>query len=338
MRTECGTSGWQEWIRPQSSTGSHSCTAHESLAAPSLKARQAGEQAISDLLGWLWDNITEPVLDALGYTASPEADDAWPRVWWCPIGDAAPLPLHAAGHHTDRTTRTVLDRVISSYTPTIRALHQARRTLGGRMSKDGALIVAVPELPGTEHRALHAALTEARRVNELISDSQLLTGADAHFYAVSDALQTYGLVHLACHGISDWAYPDGSKLLLHDHDEHPFTLSVVAKTHLPGATLAYLSACETTRGTPGLHDESIHITSAFQLAGYRHVIGTLWPVNDEAARCIADAFYTTLTNSGAGTPDPEQASRALHHAVRRLRTQCKGKSPSLWAAHIHVGA
>jgi CHAT domain-containing protein len=28
-------------------------------------------------------------------------------------------------------------------------------------------------------------------------------------------------------------------------------------------------------------DESIYLTSAFQLAGFRHVIGTLWHVDDE---------------------------------------------------------
>jgi CHAT domain-containing protein len=198
--------------------------------------------------------------------------------------------------------------------------------------------VAVTEPGDTEHHALHAATAEAQRVNELIPDSRLLTGGDARFHAVLDALRTHGIVHLACHGVSDWADPDSSHLLLHDHVEHPFTLGVVAKTHLPGAALAYLSACETTQGTPGLHDESIHITSAFQLAGYRHVIGTLWPVNDEAARTIADTFYTGLTDNGAGRPRPEQAALALHHAVRTLRAQCGGRSPSLWGGHIHVGA
>jgi len=42
------------------------------------------------------------------------------------------LPLHAAGHHHDIANgsahpRTVLDRVISSYTATVRALAYARQ-------------------------------------------------------------------------------------------------------------------------------------------------------------------------------------------------------------------
>jgi hypothetical protein len=61
-------------------------------------------------------------------------------------------------------------------------------------------------------------------------------------------------------------------------------------------------------------------------------------VNDEAARSIADTFYTGLTDNAAARPRPEQAALALHHAVRALRAQCGGRSHSLWGGHIHVGA
>ena len=47
-----------------------------------------------------------------------------PRVWWVATGSLALLPVHAAGHRDG--SRTLLDRVISSYTPTVRSLTAAR--------------------------------------------------------------------------------------------------------------------------------------------------------------------------------------------------------------------
>jgi len=53
-------------------------------------------------------------------------------------------------------------------------------------------------------------------------------------------------------------------------------VAAISRLRLPGV-LAYLSACSTAVTGPELADESVHIVSAFQLAGYQHVIGTLWP-------------------------------------------------------------
>ncbi|NED00616.1 CHAT domain-containing protein, partial [Streptomyces sp. SID6648] len=108
------------------------------------------------VLEWLWDNAAGPVLGLLGHDRRPSAEADWPRVWWVPGGVLGLLPLHAAGHHTDPADdarrRTVLDRVVSSYTPTVRALRHARRTSGGRVLPPDAsvrgLIVAMPTTPG----------------------------------------------------------------------------------------------------------------------------------------------------------------------------------------------
>ena len=101
-------------------------------------------------------------------------------------------------------------------------------------------------------------------------------------------------------------------------------------------SLAYLSACDTTVTSPNLADEAIHITGAFHLAGYAHVIGTLWPVYDATARDLARDVYRQLTREGSTSPDVGFAAHALHHATRRLRDQHPDK-PALWAAHTHTG-
>lgn len=89
-----------------------------------------------------------PILDELGLRATPKEGTAWPRMWWVAIGCLSILPIHAAGY-PDSSTRNALDRVISSYTPTIKALVYARekasKILETRTKE--AMIVAMPTTP-----------------------------------------------------------------------------------------------------------------------------------------------------------------------------------------------
>ena len=151
-------------------------------------------------------------------------------------------------------------------------------------------------------------------------------------------LPRHSIAHFACHCVGDTTSPSESHLLLHDYVFRPLTVSAISQLSLPDASFAYLSACETSATAPALADEAIHLTGAFQLAGYRHVIGTLWPVNDGAAERITASVYESMTSNGATSPDVTSAAVALHDAVRTLRARCSGDRPSWWAAHVHLGS
>ena len=142
-------------------------------------------------------------------------------------------------------------------------------------------------------------------------------------------------MHFACHGYANWADPGASILILPGDRAPPLTVADISAVNLTGS-LAYLSACDTSVTSPNLADEAIHITGAFHLAGYAHVIGTLWPVDDTTARDLASDIYRQLTRDGSTPPDAGHAAHALHHATRRLRDQHPDK-PALWAAHTHTG-
>ena len=115
------------------------------------------------------------------------------------------------------------------------------------------------------------------------------------------------------------------------------TVASLAPVDLSQAELAYLSACDTAiTSAAALIDEAIHLTTAFQLAGFPHVIGTLWEINDELATTVADTFYATLRSSSSSL-GTAQAASALHHVVRAIRDDLP-RTPSLWAAYIHAGA
>ncbi|MEO3868218.1 CHAT domain-containing protein [Nonomuraea sp. B12E4] len=263
---------------------------------------------------------------ALGITGPPQ-DGVWPRLWWSPTGPLNSLPLHAAGHHTVAGA-SVLDRAVSSYTPTVRALlHSRARPVPARRA---GLTVAMPATPG--HAALPETAREAVEVTARIQ-GQVLVGPRASRAAVLAALPGASVAHFACHAGSDPYDPSASHLLLHDG-----TLSVteISRLHLDDAELAYLSACATARGGARLADEAMHLASAFQLAGYAQAVATLWEIGDHTAATMAADFHREL-GGALGDPARIPGALALHTATRRMRAAMPGR-PSAWAAFLHSGA
>jgi CHAT domain-containing protein len=302
----------------------------EDTGSRKARVRVSGQRQMTQTLGWLWDSVAGPVLGQLGITGPPRDGEPWPRLWWCASGLLSFLPLHAAGHHG--TPATVIDRVVCSSTPTLRALAHARRSTVStvRPASDRAVVVAMPRTPGS-YSDLRGAETEAAVVQRHFPGQvDTLTGMAASHEAVVAALSQARWAHFACHGHSDLADPSSSHLVLADHQTQPLTVVDLARLRMDNAELAFLSACSTARPGVRLADEAIHLAAAFQLAGYRHVIGTLWPIGDQHAVDIADHIYTSIKTTG-------EVAVAVHSATRHMRDRWLDQ-PSVWGSHIHVGA
>ncbi|MGI9003930.1 MAG: CHAT domain-containing protein [Pseudonocardia sp.] len=312
--------------------------AHDPNAGP--MGRSVAQNELHEVLEWLWDAVVEPVLDALGYRHTPAAGENWPRVWWMPVGLLSSLPLHAAGYHRAPPQagvgrRTVMDRVVSSYTPTVRALGYVRERNGAPTDNQRAVIVSMPTTPNAA--PLRHATEEAKRVQAQLAGATTMLGDQPTKADVLARLGDCAIAHFACHSFSDPEDPSRSRLLLFDHAERPLTVSSLAPIRLDHARLAYLSACWTAFNPEvRLVDESVHLTTAFQLAGYPHVVGTLWEVEDAVAVRVAEEFYGALRTED-GTIDTRHSARALHHAVRAVRDELP-RTPSLWAGYLHAGA
>ncbi|MFG2357427.1 CHAT domain-containing protein [Streptomyces sp. NPDC048521] len=299
----------------------------------------ARQDALDATLCWLWDTVARPVLDALGLDGRPDGDLP-PRLWWVPTGPLTVLPLHAAGHH--RTSGagappTVMDRAVSSYAPTVRALAHTRHRAGAARTRsrrpDGparCLVVSVPDAPGTT--ALDRAAEETSVPRAAGAVVEVLEGASATRVRVMGELPHHRWLHFCGHGVTDPDSPSHSHLVLHG-PEPRLTVADISRLDLPDAELAYLSACGTAGTGTALADEALHVASALQLAGYRHVVGTLWEVDDEVALRVAGEVYRAL---GSGPTAAHEVAHALHRAVRAVRDRYR-TSPWFWAAHIHVG-
>jgi hypothetical protein len=238
------------------------------------------------ILRLLWINIVFPVVQALQIEASfrrlpleyqhshnntqPAPDCDRPRVWWCPTGCFAHLPIHAAG----ADGRWCSDYVVSSYTPTISSLLGARKEYKPVKKEDvKALVVAVPrsfsslwgELVSTteEVRTVKAALPKGSLVpipGTIDSEDGDIGGVTAS--ALLDKLPEATILHLACHGRQD---PDNALNSGFVMSDEILTIERLMHVPLPQAFMAFLSACETAKGDEVSADTPINNINALTL-------------------------------------------------------------------------
>ncbi|GES61376.1 TPR-domain-containing protein [Aspergillus terreus] len=271
-------------------------------------------------LAWLWDTVANPVLDFLGYKHPPPPGVEWPQVWWIPTGAMGLLPLHAAGIHDKGSGETVLDRVISSYNTSLKSLLYTRRQdlpiASGKSNQ--ALLLAMPETP--RQSPLPFANEEITLLRGLCQPLHLQPVEPPQCRnEVLQRLKTCKIFHFAGHGQYNPSEPSKSALLLSDWESNPLTVADLRSSRLQDASpfLAYLSACSTgANRAVDLVDESIHLVSSCQLAGFRHVIGTLWEVSDKHCVDVARILYQTIRDQGM---TDASISLGLHQALLELR-------------------
>ncbi|KAI1318411.1 CHAT domain-containing protein [Xylariaceae sp. FL0255] len=238
-----------------------------------------------------------------------------------PTGLLAKLPIHAAGRHSDQSLHTVLDRAISSYSASVRALVHSRQNLLAATMPDepgepgNIVLVGMEKTPGQS--TLRFVPQEIQELEKLCDSSQLrVIKPRPCRNDVLSALQDCKVFHFAGHGYSNPSDPSLSSLLLSDDS---LTVASLIETNLQSRRpfLAYLSACGTGQVKHNeLLDEGLHLISACQLAGFQHVVGTLWEVNDEL--CIEAAIKTYEWMQKQHMSD-DSVSEALHRASRNLR-------------------
>ncbi|MBU2648869.1 tetratricopeptide repeat protein [bacterium] len=106
------------------------------------------------------------------------------------------------------------------------------------------------------------------------------------------------------------------------------TAMEVLSLNLAGTQLVVLSACETGVGEIHAGEGVYGLRRAFQEAGVKSVVNSLWPVSDEGTRRLMTEFYTQLFK---GVP----ARKALKTAQLAL-LQTEWNHPYYWAAFVLV--
>ena len=306
-----------------------------------------------EYLTWLWRVCVKHILDYV--SALYTGHQAFPRVWWIGCGLASSMPFHAAGIHVNASRDNALSKVISSYTPSFKALGHARsqikRTQKDQPTQDQMLITLMPKTPRGANdeigfSTLKGVLQEEEKIIRIVSpyvSPVVCTTPDAT--SVLNQLETCRMAHFACHGMSNPTDPSSSGLVLQrlasdgTLEQDHLSVSRISHLRLKHAQIAYLSACSTAENKAArVRDEVIHIVSGFQVAGFPHVIGSLWPAGDNECVEVACGFYSSLfRHEGVPELESRRVALALREAVMVVRAEDMDM-PLNWAQFVHFGA
>jgi hypothetical protein len=204
----------------------------------------------------------------------------------------------------------------------------------------GESLQVATEIPGG--RDLPGVEAEEEDISSVVKDPHsVLPLKQPSADTVLDRLKDFSIAHFACHGSADLTDPSNSFLALQgnsDSDPDKLTVQMISGANLGQAWLAYLSACSTAEiKVSDLADEVLHLATSFQVAGFGHVVASMWPSNDAICAQVARLFYQDLLTKGGIERGNRAVPAALHAAVAEVRSQ-NLERPYLWAQYIHSGA
>jgi CHAT domain-containing protein/tetratricopeptide (TPR) repeat protein len=120
-----------------------------------------------------------------------------------------------------------------------------------------------------------------------------------------------------------------------DETDGILTAEEIAGINLEGVDWAVLSACDTGVGEIKVGEGVFGLRRAFQVAGAKTVIMSLWPVEDETTRQWMGTLYREHFLNGKDTGESVRA--ASLQILRQRRTKHQSTHPFYWGAFIAAG-
>lgn len=142
-------------------------------------------------------------------------------------------------------------------------------------------------------------------------------------------LDQHAIIHLAVHGVANEKHPDRAALILlsdsSSGDDGILEASEIVHLHT-NADLVVLSACDTAVGRLQGEEGIANLSLAFQLAGAKTIVSTLWRIEDASALYLMKRFYSHLA-------EKRPLADALTFAKRdMLKTYGAQAVPYYWAS------
>lgn len=214
---------------------------------------------------------------------------------------------------------------------------------GGRRiaALDGSPLAVDPgsSSPQPSLDRLRRAADEARAIIAVAGDRRvtLISGFDASRRAVlGGALDGYAYLHFATHGRANERHAELGELVLaqRDRQRRPIDGSLRAQDVYQldlQAELVTLAACETALGENIAGEGLVGLPQAFQQAGARRVVVSLWPIAEAATSELMTRFYRAHLRQGL------PVAEALRRAQGEVRTVPRWSDPYYWAGFVVDG-
>ena len=181
---------------------------------------------------------------------------------------------------------------------------------------------------------------EVEAISRLFPDSsEIHVDEDATEARLKATANRARFVHIASHGVLDAGSPSDSYLLLAMNERASAdngllqVWEILSQLSL-NAELVTLSACDTALGQQAGGEGLMSLTRAFQFAGARAVMASLWPILDPSTAVLMTRFYEGL-KSGHGK-DSALRTAQLEFIRSAITVPVDERQQSVWADGVQL--
>lgn len=277
----------------------------------------------------LYDILIGPAQDSINQAK---------RILICPDGPLNILPFAALVRQTRPMPRYFIEdkplHMVNSMT-----VYDEMRKLKTENGQQKRLLAFGD--PVNNLAALKSAQKEVQEIGSLFGQSATIRlGRQATETSAKEESKDYSILHFAVHGLLDTDVGLNSSLALSqpemlggkasEKDNGLWQAWEIFEQARLKADLVVLSACETGSGENVRGEGLIGLTRAFQYAGAKSIVMSLWSVDDASTATFMTAFYQELRRGAS-------KDVALQKAMEATRNKEKWRHPFYWSPFILVG-
>ncbi len=204
------------------------------------------------------------------------------KIYFSPFGDLNLLPLHAISTGEEEY---LIEKYEIAYLPFLSILNN---TPSSQKETNENLFISVDTKSVEEQGNLHIEAISSHKIIK----GEYLSNIDTTKFKKSLHNQSYNLLHLSTHGLSDLDNPLNSHLLF---KESKLSLLEIYGLKLD-INLVVLSACETNLSTLKGADEVLAFERAFLIAGAKNIITTFSTVDVTRSQDFIELFYQSVNS------------------------------------------